>query len=372
MFSTWAITRRGLSAASSAFFHQKYFRASVRSNESASASITIEVLRAPRRSLGSYVRPPIYGSFAKALRCGSGIVKAVSTSTAEALSECPIVIVTHNRAQILRRTLERLYDLPERVPLLVVDNASTDDTEVVCKAFGSRLQLLKLRRNIGAAARTIGAREAASPFVAFCDDDCTWEGGSLQRAVEIFHRHAEVAVLNGRILVGDGERPDPACEAMRGDPSLTRTLPGVPIVYFMAGASVMRRAPFLEAGGYHIRYFIGAEESLLSLDLAARGWKLWYCDDLVVRHYPAHANRDPERRRRLVLRNQLWTALLRRPAANALRMLGQYANMACRDRVARAALREAIAGLPWVLRERRPIPPELERRVSALDNALTR
>lgn len=306
---------------------------------------------------------------AKALIARAGIDGAVSNSAMH--ERCAVVIATHNRAPELRESLAHLCDLPERPAVLVVDNASADETEAVCKHFGSRIQLLKLRHNIGAAARTVGAREARTPYVAFCDDDCYWAPGSLERASRLFEAHDDVAVLNGRVLIGENGRDDPACEAMRGDAIPSRILPGVPIVYFMAGASVMRRAPFLDAGGYHHRYFIGAEESLLSLDLAARGWKLWYCEELVVRHRPSSLNRDPDTRRRLVLRNRLWTAWLRRSSATALRLSAQYASVARTDRIVRAALREALAGLPWILRERAPIPAELERRARALDNAMS-
>ncbi len=285
------------------------------------------------------------------------------------LDDCPIVIATYNRAAVLYTTLERLYDLPERPPVLVVDNGSCDGTQDVCKRFGTRVRSLKLQKNVGAAARTVGARLIASPYVAFCDDDCAWSAGSLKRAVERFEAHSDVAVLNGRVLVGDGEIFDPACAAMRRTGTAECTA-GIRIAYFMAGASIMRRVPFLEAGGYHVRYFMGAEESLLSLDLAVRGWKLWYCDDLILRHHPSAINRDPESRRRLVLRNRLWTTMLRRSPSCAFAMLAQYARLSGSDRIVRRALREAIAGLPWVLRERRRIPAELERFVRQLDAAL--
>jgi GT2 family glycosyltransferase len=285
------------------------------------------------------------------------------------LEECAIVIATHNRSATLRETLEQAYELPERPRVVLVDNASGDETERIWKPFANRVLYLKLRRNVGALARTIGAREAHTPYVAFCDDDCCWTAGSLERAVERFKRYPGVAVLNGRVLVGDALMPDPACQAM-GAAQCDPALPGKPIVYFMAGASVMRTAPFLDAGGYHARYFIGAEESLLSLDLAARGWALWYCDDLIVRHRPSLLNRDPDARRRLVLRNRLWTVLLRRSASSALRMLARYLRTATSDRIVRAALAEAIAALPWIVRERRTIPRDLEQRVEALDSAV--
>ena len=37
-------------------------------------------------------------------------------------------------------------------------------------------------RNLGAAARTLGARAATTPFVAFSDDDSCWAPGSLASA----------------------------------------------------------------------------------------------------------------------------------------------------------------------------------------------
>lgn len=284
------------------------------------------------------------------------------------LDGCAVVVLTHNRSGPLRKTLEHLYELPEHPRVVLVDNASDDDTERVWKPFGDRVQFLKMRRNIGAAARTVGATYAGTPLVAFCDDDCTWEPGSLQRAAERLQRYPDVAVLNGRVVVGDGDCIDPACRAMqscRGDDGL----PGVPIVYFMAGACVMRTQAFLEAGGYDARYFLGAEEALLSLDLAVRGWGLRYCDDVVIRHRPSRQSRNPNARR-LLLRNRLWTALLRYSTASAYRTLLRYATAALHDRVARAALLEAMKGLPWILRERRPIPRDLELR--ALDlGALT-
>jgi hypothetical protein len=71
------------------------------------------------------------------------------------------------------------------------------------------------------------------------------------------------------------------------------------------------------------------------------------------------------------MRNRLFTTLLRRRASSAFHALVRQVRLAWRDRSARAALREAISALPWILRERKPIPYDLEKRVRALDNRLT-
>jgi GT2 family glycosyltransferase len=225
---------------------------------------------------------------------------------------------------------------------------------------------VRLTRNAGAAARTEGVRIATTRYVAFCDDDCWWRPGAIARAVALLDAHPEVALLNARVLVRE-ERLDDACALMAASPIPKRTsCPGRAIASFLAGASVVRRDAFLEAGGYHERYHIGAEESLLALDLIARGWELIYVDDLVVHHEPHMSGRVPEGRRRLVLRNRLWTAWLRRSWRGAWRATARLAREGWRDPVALGALRDAVRGLPWVLRERRPIDAKVEALLDTL------
>jgi GT2 family glycosyltransferase len=123
----------------------------------------------------------------------------------------------------------------------------------------------------------------------------------------------------------------------------------------------MRRNAFLEVGGYHQRFHIGAEEPLLALDLAQAGWEMRYLDEIVVHHFPSVASRFPAERRHLVMRNLVWTAWLRGSAHNALKATLKLMRDALHDRIARAAFCDALSGMPWILRERRPVSPHVQR-----------
>src|SRR5206468_925126 len=152
------------------------------------------------------------------------------------------------------------------------------------------------------------------PYVALCDDDTRWEPGSLRRAADLFDQYPRLAVLTGRVLVGPGHRLDPTCELMAASPVRPRVaLPGPALLGFLAGASMVRRSAFLQAGGFERRFFIGGEEELLTLDLLSAGWELAYVDDVVVHHEPSQAGRDTSGRRRVSIRNHLWVAWLRYP-----------------------------------------------------------
>jgi GT2 family glycosyltransferase len=277
-----------------------------------------------------------------------------------------VVIATRNRGPELLGTLARLAALWERPPIVVVDNGSTDGTAELVRASHPGVQVVGLRRNRGGAARTVGARLVDSPYVAFSDDDSWWAPGALSRAVELLERHPRLAVLAARVLVGPEERLDPVCDEMAHSPlPWAPDLPGPPVLGFIACGAVVRRAAFLEVGGFDVRLGVGGEEELLSIDLAARGWGLAYVEEVVAHHHPS-PSRDPSGRRRVQVRNALWSAWLRRPLGGAARQTAHLAALAMHQQGAWSGVLLAILGLPWVLRERRPVPRELEAALRSL------
>jgi GT2 family glycosyltransferase len=277
-----------------------------------------------------------------------------------------VVIATRNRGPELLGTLTRLRALHEQPPIVVVDNGSTDGTAELVRAHHPDVQVVGLRRNRGAAARTIGARLVDSPYVAFSDDDSWWAPDALARAVQLLDRHPRLAVLAARVLVGPEERLDPVCDQMAHSPlPAADDLPGPPVLGFIACGAVLRRAAFLEVGGFDARLGVGGEEELLSVDLAARGWGLAYVDEVVAHHHPS-PSRDPSGRRRVQVRNALWSAWLRRPLGGAARQTAHLAALAIHQPGTSSGLLLAILGLPWVLRERRPVSRELEAALRTL------
>lgn len=266
------------------------------------------------------------------------------------MEDVTVVVATRDRAPELRRSLAR-----HEAPVIVVDNASRDDTVTVAADAGARV--IALPRNLGAAARNLGADEAATRYVAFADDDSWWASGALARAARVLDGHPRTALLAARVLVGPEERLDPTSDAMARSPlGRPGDLPGPAILGFLACSVIVRRDAFRAVGGFsEILHFAG-EEELLALDLAAAGWGLAYVPDLVVHHHPSRTGRDPSARRRREARNRLLTAWLRRPLPAVARTAA--ASLATRD--GRAGLADAARVLPAVARARRPVPPCVE------------
>jgi hypothetical protein len=137
-------------------------------------------------------------------------------------------------------------------------------------------------------------------------------------------------------------------------------LPGPSVLGFLACGAVVRRRAYLNAGGFEPRFGVGGEEHLLALDLAAAGWGLAYVEQVVAHHHPSPDAAGRRDRRSVQLRNGIWAAWLRRPAGTALSRSAALVATSLRERRPGVVL-GAARGLPWVLRERRRLPAEVEQ-----------
>ena len=276
-------------------------------------------------------------------------------------------MITWQRRDEAVAAVRRLRELPEQPPVVLVDNGSTDGTAEAVRREFPEVDVVALTENRGAVGRNIGVARLRTPYVAFCDDDTGWEPGSLTRAADALDAFPRLALVNARIVVEPGGVDDPIVEELRDSPVPGPDwLPGPALGSFLAGASVVRRDAFEQAGGFSERLWLGGEEELLATDLISAGWEICYLERLVVHHAPSPA-RDAVRRRRDGLRNTLWFTWLRRPLAPALRRTVFLARTAPRDRTSALAWWDAVRGLPWVLARRRARPRSVEARLAPLD-----
>jgi GT2 family glycosyltransferase len=278
-------------------------------------------------------------------------------------------MITHNRRERTLESLDSLSNLPERPPIVVVDNGSEDGT---CLAMSQRfpaVTLIRSKNNLGAVARNLGVDRTRTPYVAFADDDVTWEPGCLSAAADAFDEHPQLGVLVAQVLVGRENIEDPICRVLAESP-LPRPpgMPGPSLLGFLGGASVVRRETFLTAGGYPKWAFIGGEEELLAAEIVARGWWICYLPRLVAHHYPSPI-RNTRLRDVYLRRNALWFKCLRRPLTVALRGVWELARDSLNDPVARQALLRSVVGLPAIAWRRRLLPADIERQLAILENS---
>jgi glycosyltransferase involved in cell wall biosynthesis len=100
-----------------------------------------------------------------------------------------VIVPTYNRAAVLGRAIESVLAQTMRdLELLVVDDASSDETQALLARCGDpRLRVLRQAQNGGVArARNAGAAAARGRFLAFLDSDDCWAPEKLARQLAVF------------------------------------------------------------------------------------------------------------------------------------------------------------------------------------------
>jgi GT2 family glycosyltransferase len=236
------------------------------------------------------------------------------------------------------------------------------------RAAHPEVTVLALAENAGALARTFGAAEADTPFLAFTDDDSWWAPGDLARGVEVMRAHPRLGLLNARILVGPAEELDPVCTEMAASPLGTEPdLPGPSLLGFVACAALVRTEAFTAVGGFDPVVRFPGEEERVALDLAAAGWAMAYVDEVTIHHHPSPRRDGPARRQAAIWRSRLLTGLMRYPAAALPGLLLQAVRA---GEPGLRGLRTALPDVPAALRNRRRVPARVwadVRRLAGVD-----
>jgi len=113
-----------------------------------------------------------------------------------------VVIVSYNSASYLPRCLDCLGK-SEGVDLevIVVDNASRDDSAAIAEAHPVVSRVIRSERNLGCAGgNNVGFRAARRPYVVMVNPDCDVEPETLARLIEPMQQDALIAVTGGKLL----------------------------------------------------------------------------------------------------------------------------------------------------------------------------
>jgi GT2 family glycosyltransferase len=305
-------------------------------------------------------------------------------------SRVAVVIVNLSAGALLERALEALAR--QTVPparTIVVDNGSSDGSVEGLEERFPGVEVIRKGVNAGfAAANNEGIRAAADcEWVALLNPDAFPEPEWLEALLDATRRRPEFAFLGSRLLSADApEEVDGAGDAYHvsgmawrrehGRPAGRAGLAEVEVFSPCAAAALYRRDVFLGAGGFDERYFCYYEDNDLSFRLRLLGHRCLYVPAAVVHHVgSALAGQESEFTVYHSQRNLIWTYVKDMPApllwlylpqhvlVNLL-ALGWYA-AAGRARAVVRAQRDALLGLPAILRARREV--QAGRRVGALE-----
>src|SRR5438552_5476930 len=114
-----------------------------------------------------------------------------------------LIIPTHDRPHLLPRAVESARAAGRDVEIIVIDDASTDETAEVCRNLNN-IKYVRVERNQGVAgARNIGIFRSTTRYIAFLDDDDLRLPGSLDIQVEALEANPEAGFVCGAMIMAD-------------------------------------------------------------------------------------------------------------------------------------------------------------------------
>ena len=190
-----------------------------------------------------------------------------------------ILIVTCNSARHLEKliaSLGRLHYPADRRRLVVIDNASTDDSVAVAEraaaAAGLACHVVRLKQNVGfGAGMNAGARVGDSRYVFLLNPDAELDPDCLRELVEV----AETYPAAGQVEA----RQFPYEHPKLYNPVTLETR------WCSGAACLVRRDAFAAVGGFDEALFLYCEDVDLSWRLRAKGYRCYYAPRAVAYHY---------------------------------------------------------------------------------------
>ena len=119
------------------------------------------------------------------------------------MASVSVIIPTNNRPALLPRAVESARAGGTDVEIIVVDDASTDETAQACKALPN-IRYVRVERNQGVAgARNLGILNSSADYIAFLDDDDLRLPGSLDIQLAALEKHPDAGFVCGGMIMAD-------------------------------------------------------------------------------------------------------------------------------------------------------------------------
>ena len=303
-----------------------------------------------------------------------------------------VVVVNWNGAHLLPACLNSLLrqDLESGdLDIVVVENASTDDSLALLERDYPQVQVVVTEKNLGfAGGVNAGLIDLDAEFVVLLNNDATFapdavrhllthlrapknaRTGAVTAQVLLTERDAlGNALINstGNILTKTGAATDRDWLVAASTPARGAHLASEEVFGFCGGAAALRSSTLREVGMFDAELFLYYEDTDLSWRIRAHGWDIHYVPEAVAHHLHA-ASSDPSsaRFRYFNTRNSLRVYVRHAPVHAVVKSFARQAVGCLRHAIRRdesqevlrarsTGLVEALRALPRDLRVRRDV-----------------
>ncbi len=225
-----------------------------------------------------------------------------------------ILVIAFNSQNTIEDCLSSILNSQAKFEIIVIDNASKDETCKIIETKFSQVKLVRNSQNIGfAAAANQGAKAAHGQYLLFLNPDTTVKSGSIAKMIDFLKSKKDAAAVGCKVLNLDGTL-QPSCGKF---PTILRILfdrvkflnvnNGIQIRnqnfykitqtvdWVSASAILVKKSVFASLGGFNENIFMYGEDIDLCFRAQKAGYMNYLFPNLQIIHYDTGKN-NPLRR----------------------------------------------------------------------------
>lgn len=224
-----------------------------------------------------------------------------------ASTACAVVIVSYNAGDLLAKTVRSAWDAAAS-EIVVVDNASSDNSLAGIEAVDVRTKVIRNDRNLGfAKACNIGFEATEAPNVLFLNPDCEVKSETITKLLAILNSASDIGMVGPMLLNADGSEqaagrrrlPTFGRGVARGigfsrdlmapelnfdaDTSMSKSS-AIPVEAISGSCMMVKRAAAEDVGPWDEGYFLHVEDLDYCKRFASQGWRIFYVRGAVAVH----------------------------------------------------------------------------------------
>jgi N-acetylglucosaminyl-diphospho-decaprenol L-rhamnosyltransferase len=223
-----------------------------------------------------------------------------------------VVTVSYNTRELLRECLASVFSTlgPRlRHEVIVVDNASSDDSVAMIRDSFPQVRVLANSENVGfAAGNNQGLEESSGRYVILLNPDTVASPGALERMVALMEEQGDVGIVGPKLIYPDGEFQHSAFAFPtlpmifldffplhhrllnsrlngRYPRALYEKGQPFPIDHPLGAALMIRRSVLDEVGSLDEGFFMYCEEIDWCMRIKRAGWRILCCPRAEIVHY---------------------------------------------------------------------------------------
>ena len=185
-----------------------------------------------------------------------------------------VIIPTFNRAVSLKRAIDSVFSQSYRNwEIIVVDNSSSDNTELMLKQYNKdKIKIIRVNnKGVIGYSRNIGIQNAKGEIIAFLDSDDWWEKLKLEKCVESLIINQADIVYHNCHLMSQRSKSTTKCRQLKRDLMNDLVINGNTLV---TSSVVVKKKSLSNVGCFSEEVnSIGWEDYHLWLKLAKKSYK---------------------------------------------------------------------------------------------------